>query len=266
MLAALCAAALPDEHLTAAELQRAALEQPPGTDVAVLGDEDAAVVVATRETYGIRSAWVVLIAVDPRRQGRGLGRARLDDAIGWARDAGSTDLQVGNLAPRYLWPGLDYRFTRALALFETAGFKVLWPAHDMAMSTAFRAPVPSALAVERETTGATVDFAARWYPQWVDEAEVALARGGCFAARDGDDTIAFACHSVWRRGWMGPFATHPERKSRGAGSALLAAMCEDLERAGIPQANICWVGPTAFYAKAGAVVSRVYRTMRLGLT
>ncbi|MFZ4585262.1 MAG: GNAT family N-acetyltransferase [Acidimicrobiia bacterium] len=264
-LAALCAVALPAEHLRASEIERICFQQAAGTDVAVLGDAHAAAVVATRAAHGIRSSWILLLAVHPDHQGQGRGRALVDDAIAWARQVGAADVQVGNLTPRYIWPGLDYRYAPALALFETAGFEIVGPAHDMAISTAFRARPPAGVTVERETTVAASQFSAEHYPQWVEEVDIATPQGTCFVARAGDETIAFACHSVWRRTWMGPFATHPERRAHGTGRAVLSAMCADLERAGSTEANICWVGPTAFYAKAGATVSRVYRTLRLGL-
>jgi hypothetical protein len=137
----------------------------------------------------------------------------------------------------------------------------------MVIATSYRAPANAALLVARDQTGDSISFAAEHYPQWVDEVTVATGRGTCFAARDAVDgaVLSFGCHSVWRHGWMGPFATHPERKGSGAGSAVLGAMCADLEAGGAAAANICWVGPTAFYAKAGATVSRVYRTLRLGV-
>jgi hypothetical protein len=46
------------------------------------------------------------------------------------------------------------------------------------------------------------------------------------------------------------------------GAALLSAACRDLRAAGHADAEIAWVGPVGFYAKAaGATVSRVFRTL-----
>jgi hypothetical protein len=46
---------------------------------------------------------------------------------------------------------------------------------------------------------------------------------------------------------------------------LLGAVCASLAEAGHVDADIAWVGPIGFYAKVGAVVSRVFRTAKLTL-
>jgi hypothetical protein len=57
-------------------------------------------------------------------------------------------------------------------------------------------------------------------------------------------------------------ATTPGRQHGGVGSALLSELCRDLMVAGHADAEICWVGPVGFYAKAaGASVSRVFRDL-----
>jgi predicted N-acetyltransferase YhbS len=70
---------------------------------------------------------------------------------------------------------------------------------------------------------------------------------------------------VNRHGWIGPMATDPERRRAGVGRALLGALCADLAAQRLAEAEIAWVGPIGFYAKAGARVSRVFRTARLPL-
>jgi mycothiol synthase len=60
-------------------------------------------------------------------------------------------------------------------------------------------------------------------------------------------------------------ATDPDRQRGGVGRALLGAVCADLAAQGHGTAEIAWVGPTGFYAKAGARVSRVFRTAKLAL-
>jgi len=87
----------------------------------------------------------------------------------------------------------------------------------------------------------------------------------CYAARGGGGTIGFACHSVNRTGWIGPMATDPGRQHAGVGRSLLGEVCASLSDAGHTEADIAWVGPIGFYAKAGAVVSRVFRNAKLAL-
>jgi hypothetical protein len=61
-------------------------------------------------------------------------------------------------------------------------------------------------------------------------------------------------------------ATDPERQHAGTGRALLGALAEDIETSyGVPAAEISWVAPIPFYAKAGATAHRAFRIHRLGL-
>ena len=60
-------------------------------------------------------------------------------------------------------------------------------------------------------------------------------------------------------------ATDPGRQHAGVGRSLLGEVCASLSDAGHTEADIAWVGPIGFYAKAGAVVSRVFRNAKLAL-
>ena len=61
-------------------------------------------------------------------------------------------------------------------------------------------------------------------------------------------------------------ATDPVRQRSGVGRALLGAVCAcPLAAAGHTEADIAWVGPIGFYAKAGAAVSPRVRNAKLAL-
>jgi GNAT superfamily N-acetyltransferase len=260
-LARLVAAALPDERLTAADLETCCY----GPDTEVLGDEHAAAVLTVKRPRDLPGAWLVLLAVHPDRRREGLGSALVGECAARARAAGATDLHLGTSFPRYVWPGVDFRFTAALALFEATGFEPYGAACNMAIPTSFRAASPAGVVIQREAGGGAAALASRCYPHWVDEVERGTAGGTCHAARAEDDTIGFACHSVNRAGWIGPMATDPERQRAGVGRALLGAVCVELAADGRAEADIAWVGPIGFYAKAGATVSRVFRNAKLAL-
>ena len=260
-LARLVSAALPDEDLTAADLETCCY----GPDTEILGDDTAAAVLTVKGSGGLAAAWLVLLAVHPDRRREGRGRALLDESATRARAAGAIDLHLGTAIPRYVWPGVDFRFTAALALFEAAGFEPYGAACNMAIATSFRADSPAGVVVAREGGDGAAALASRRFPHWLDEVERACASGACYVARDGGNTIGFACHSVNRAGWIGPMATDPERQRGGVGRALLGAVCASLAAEGRAEADIAWVGPIGFYAKAGAVVSRVFRNAKLTL-
>ena len=262
-LAALTNAALPEEGLTVDEVSTCCY----GEGSAILGDAEAAVVVNARSWGDWTVAWILLLAVAPERRRRGRGRALVEESAAWAKAKGARELHLGTAVPRYVWPGVDFRFTAALSLFEATGFEPYGVGFNMAISTGFRAPPPSGVVVEREISSGAIDLARHCYPNWEDEVTRGVARGGCFAARAGDGaTIGFACHSVNRGALIGPMATDPERRSRGVGNALLAAVCEDVGgQCGLDETEISWVGPIGFYAKAGATVSHIFQHAKLTL-
>jgi mycothiol synthase len=248
--------ALPDEGLTLDDVATCCF----GPESELLGDDTAAAVVNFHDWGGYAAAWIIAVAVAPELRRRGLGRELVEAAVAWAGARGAHEVHLGTAIPRYLWPGVDFGFTPALCLFEAAGFEPDGLAYDMAIPTSFRAEPPPGVVVERELGTGAIDLARRAYPSWEDEVTRGIERGSVFAARSDDGTtIGFGAHSVNRHGLIGPMATDPERQSRGVGNALLAELCTDIEaRDGAPLAQISWIGPARFYAKAGATVSRVY--------
>jgi GNAT superfamily N-acetyltransferase len=183
-----------------------------------------------------------------------------------ARELGARDLLLASAVPRYLWPGVDVCNTRVGMLLETCGFERDWVGTNMAIDTTFRRPPPPGVVVERETGNGAHEFAERAYPYWVPELDRAVMLGTAFAARDAQGaTIGFGCHSVNRFGWIGPMASDPTLQHGGVGSAVVAALCADLEARGCAVGEISWVSNLRFYGKCGARVSRVFLGGKLPL-
>jgi GNAT superfamily N-acetyltransferase len=271
-LAALCDAAMPEEHLTVGELTHlcfGANDAGSHGEVApdeIFGDEHGAAVMQTQRIGSHVAAWLVLAVVHPDRQSAGTGQDLVRAVIERAREIGAHDLLLASAIPRYLWPGVDTANTRAGMLLETLGFERDWVGTNMAIDTTFRRTPPPGVTVERETGTGAHDFAAVAYPHWVPELDRAVGLGTASAARDAEGaTIGFACHSVNRAGWIGPMATDATLQHGGVGSAVLAAVCADLEERGVATGEISWVSNLRFYGKCGARVSRVFLGGRLKL-
>ncbi|MDQ1435283.1 MAG: hypothetical protein QOF59_2099 [Actinomycetota bacterium] len=261
-LATLCAAAMPDERLTVDELTYLCFG--PGDEV--MGDDRGAAVLQIQHFGKHVAAWLTLVAVDPSAQSAGLGKALVHAIADRAHELGARDLLLASAVPRYVWPGVDVYNTRAGMLLETCGFERDWVGTNMAIATSFRRVVPSGVVVERETGMGAHLFAERAYPYWVPELDRAVELGFAFAARDATGaTIGFGCHSVGRAGWIGPMATDPTLQHGGVGSAVVAALCADLEARGRATAEISWVSNVRFYGKCGAQVSRVFVGGKLAL-
>jgi GNAT superfamily N-acetyltransferase len=261
-LAALAASAMPEERLTRDELEHLCF----GSDDEVFGDERGAAVLQKQRHGEHLATWLTFVAVRPGAQRAGLGTELVRAAADRARELGARQLLLASPIPRYIWPGVDLGNTRVGMLLETCGFTREWLGINMAIASSFRRDPPTGCTVELETSDGAREFAARAYPNWIPELDRAVMLGTAFAARDaGGMTIGFGCHSVNRFGWIGPMATDPDGQHRGVGSAVLAAVCADLQARGCPAGEISWVSNLRFYGKCGARVSRVFMGGRLEL-
>jgi mycothiol synthase len=261
-LATLCARTMPHEALTAAELEYLCF----GPEDEIIGDERGAAVLQLQRFDAHLAAWLILVAVEPRGQGAGTGKALVFAVAERARALGARDLLLASAIPRYVWPGVDLGNTRAGMLFEACGFERDWLGINMAIATSFRRAPPAGITIERESGAGARDFAASAYAHWIPELERATAHGHAFAARDAHGaTVGFGCHSVNRFGWIGPMATDPALQHGGVGSAVLGALCGDLAARGCASAEISWVSNLRFYGKCGARVSRLFMGGRLPL-
>jgi GNAT superfamily N-acetyltransferase len=275
-LTALCAAALPDEHLLAEDLESCCFDDPPadadGGRVGpslTLGLDDGpdrpvgAVAVALRDNGGIRTGHVQVVVVDPEHRRRGVGRVLLRAAESEARSRGAVRMHLGAAAPFYLFTGVDSRWTEALSLAEDAGYERLGAELDLECPTHLARPAAGGDVDVRPVredgdVADLVGFAARCYPEW--RAEFARAAGAgtaVLAVADDGTVVGAAAHSVNRFGVIGPVGVDPARHRGGVGAAMMHALTRDLAVAGIDRAEIAWTSTVRFYAVAcGAQVLR----------
>jgi GNAT superfamily N-acetyltransferase len=264
-------AALPGEDLSEDELSSVAEI---GAVLAVADGSGAAVVLppGTRRAAGSDpAAAVVLLAVVPGAQGRGTGRQLLEAAAEWAfAGQGASSLWAGASdapGPR-LWPGVDVSWTRALCLFETAGYQDAGTVLDLACPATYRASPPPGVTVTRVLEDSDAAAARRvttaTTPGLAGDVARAVEHGSCLLATDRGRPVGVGCHSVNRVGWIGPVLVAGTDRRRGIGASLLSSLCTDLRAAGRPEAPISWAWPMVFYARtAGASVYRVSRRLVL---
>lgn len=283
-LTGLCAAALPDEHLSPDDLESLAWapdvrdEHGPLGESRVWGmpDGTGAVVASLRHHGGAGSAptaYVQLLVVHPARRRRGIARALVGAVEQWAGERGASAVQVGGAAPLYLFTGVDSRWTDAVCCFEALGYRRTAVELDLACPTRTRrAPVPAGVVVEPVVSdrdlAELVEWADRCWPAWTAELRRAGAAGTAVLARDVDasEVVGAAAHSVGRLGVVGPVAVDPRVHGVGIGAALMSELLAQLSVAGVQRAEIAWVSTVRFYVRTcGATVLRASQVLRRDL-
>lgn len=210
---------------------------------------------------------VDLLAVRPEARGAGLGGALVTAAEEWLRGQGAREVRLAGNPPAYAWPGIDVRYTGAACLAESLGYErydVAWNMTadltgdlsvdaDLVRLAALGVTVRAAAPGDRAALSAFVEE--RWNGNWAWEAEQAV---GChYAVREGE-ILGFAAWGA-RPAWFGPMGTAPAARGLGIGRVLLRRCLAEQRAAGLSSAQIGWVGPLHFYARAaGAYAERVF--------
>lgn len=198
------------------------------------------------------------LAVHPDARRRGVATRLVREAEQRLRTLGAHRIWVGRHLWHYAWPGVDERYTGALALFDRLGYHREGTAENMTVALArlpAEPPVPPGWTVRRAGGDDAVDldtFLAREFTAtWRHEAAWALERPvpPVFVAYQDGRMAGFACHGVYRADWFGPIGTAEAARGLGIGRILLLRCLADLRAAGRTEADIAWIGPARFYAR-----------------
>ena len=197
------------------------------------------------------------------------------------RQAGAVESCLGGNAPCYVWPGIDVRYTSAIALAESCGYAPCGDAFNLDVDLS-RARIDTrsdekrlseaGVSVRHLTAHDLPRFSAwaeeQWGPEWAWEATRALRLdgAGCYVATRGDAFVAFAAYGCARPSWFGPMGTVRSERKQGLGAVLLRRCLADARAGGMSHYLIAWAGPQEFYRRTvGAVASSSFRLYRKAL-
>lgn len=237
-----------------------------------------------------QNAHLDLIAVEPARQGEGIGRTLLQAYEARAREHGATSSAIGGSVRRYAWPGVEMGRSAALAMALRHSYQRsqvvfnMWvdldevaaskpseferlTARGIDVRQATTDDIPGLRTVAREVllemagdhgAGATPpeEFEA-FVGVWGEELELGVrgARSTVQIALVDGTVRAFAAQGVYRSGMFGPMGTGGDMRGTGVGAVLLRRSLDDLRHNGARHADIGWIadGALPFYARtAGA--------------
>ncbi len=104
---------------------------------------------------------------------------------------------------------------------------------------------------------AQAGFSPAW--QWEVEQASHYAPVPLFVALDGERVVSFAVYDTTGYARFGPTGTLPEYRRRGIGGCLMRMCFADMKERGDTSAQIGWVGPISYYARAvGAQITRAF--------
>lgn len=243
--------------------------------VAVRGDDIVGFVFASTPpgsttATGYVDGWAVIVS----ERLKGVGSALLTEVESRLSAAGCRWVQMGGTTWFYAWPGIDLAYTAALVAAGKAGFTCQSLVHNMDVDLIRWVPMPPDAAVTvrraRASDGPVLHdlIEAHFEAVWQHEVHLALQRAHPtvhVAERDGR-LVGFAAHGVYQPDLFGPLGTDPAQRGSGIGVALLHACLGDMAVAGLPVAQIGWIGPARFYARAaGARIGRTFAILRKAL-
>lgn len=220
-----------------------------------------------------------LLAVAPEWRRRGIGSELIGRWEARAAELGAVTLSIGANLSGYAWPGVDIRYTPAIATFLHVGYARRDVLFNMDVDLTEVKP-PSAAELGRlEAAGVTVrrgaiedadalarHTASHWSEVWARETQVALHRPppSIFLAFAEGEIIGFAAHGVLRATLFGPLATLAAWRRIGVGGILTRLALLDMAVHGGPFGEIGWVNVDAipFYSRtANARLGRTFWTM-----
>ena len=197
-----------------------------------------------------------LLAVDPKRRRRGIGRTLLQEAE--ARGALVVAAEPGN----YFTPGVLASDAAMLQFFTAQGYEETARTQNLEVELKgeFRS---EARAATRDARPNVLAFIERTFgPIWRFEA----SHGATIFYVEHEGKIAgFSTHEANNRGlgFFGPTGVAPELRGRGLGRQLLLASLADLHKLGYRKAVIPWTESIDFYRKAcGAKVAHRFVILR----
>lgn len=220
---------------------------------------------------------LLAVAADCRR--RGIGSELIAKWESRAGALGAATLNIGANLSGYAWPGVDVRYTPAIATFLHVGYSRRDVLFNMDVDLTQVKPPDTSELSRIEAAGVTVrrgriedadalarHTASHWSDVWARETQVALhcSPPSIFLAFADGEIAGFAAHGVLRATLFGPLATMPAWRRIGVGGILTRLALLDMAQYVGRFGEIGWVNIDAipFYSRtARARLGRSFWTM-----
>jgi len=224
---------------------------------------------------------ILLLLVDPTRQGRGVGTRLLEAALDRLGALGAGTVGLGSGGEDYIWPGVPEDLPGAVRFFEARGWRWDHTVVDLVADLrGYRAP--DGVLERAGRAGFTIEvldeqdraeglaFEAATFPSWLPwferlDASILVARDargalvGSLLFRGPPNATIYAPMLGPEAGTIGCVGVAAPVRGAGIGSAMVARASELLRDAGTHACHIGWTERERFYARVGYVPWRRYR-------
>ncbi len=246
---------------------------PQHTLVVFAGTQPIAFVMGVVRSSGIGYIKMMLVSKTYRRQKVGkMLLLRMETALS---ALGARTIRVGEAPPAYFIPGIDPRYTSAIAFFQKNGYEKFSEgyhmhcdllAEDWKTDEAEALLEKQGLTTRRATSSdfePVMAFLEQNFKPWQFEVAASFRKNPIavhLGLRNGQ-LLGFAAYDGTHTGlpWFGPMGTDPTERKLGIGAVLLRRCLRDQKDHGHTFSVIPWVGPYTFYAQhASAEISRIF--------
>lgn len=223
----------------------------------------------------VKRGWIKLFATDTNHRRQGLATLLLKNIEAKMKYQGVSTIRLLDSNPNYFQPGIDPRYTEAIAFAERNGFKrfadtsnleVDLQNQDFDTSAEEQRLASENIFIRRATQSdwpLVEVLIVNHFKAWLPEIQTTYKNDpiSLHIAELNGKIEAFSAYDSnnLNTGWFGPMGTNPVLRGKGIGGILLKLCLNDMKKQGHKVSIIPWVGPIPFYLHyANARLTRVF--------
>jgi len=223
----------------------------------------------------LKRGWIKLFATAEKYRRQGLATRLLKNIEEKMKSQDVKTIRLLDSNPNYFQPGIDPRYTEAIAFAERNGFKRFADTANLEVdlqhqnfdtSLEEKQLVGENIFIRRATKSdwhLIEDLIVNHFKAWLPEIQITYKNGpiSLHIAEYHGKIEAFSAYDSnnLNTGWFGPMGTNPVLRGKGIGGILLKRCLNDMKKQGHKISIIPWVGPIPFYWHyANARLKRVF--------
>ncbi|MDZ7330681.1 MAG: GNAT family N-acetyltransferase [candidate division KSB1 bacterium] len=222
-----------------------------------------------------RRGYIKLFATDQNYRRQGIATMLLKRIERHMQRIGVQSLRLMDCNPNYFQPGIDPRYTEAIAFAERNGFRRFADTANLEVdlqnqnfdtSREEQQLAQEQIIIRRATKEdwpLVEQLILNHFKAWLPEIQTTYTNNpiSLHIAEYNGKIEAFSAYDAnnLNMGWFGPMGTNPILRGKGIGGILLKRCLDDMKKQGHRVSIIPWVGPIPFYLHyANARLTRVF--------